>query len=170
MKYRGYEAEIKFDAEDRLFYGRVLGLRDIVSFHGESVDELEAAFRDAIDDYLEDCAERGVKPEKPYSGRLLLRIAPALHREAALAAERAGASLNDFLSTAIAQAIRTAPVQHELVQSLRTYAAATAFKYTTELTARVSQIATTTQSPPGGEPVKNIQWAAEPKSESSKVH
>ena len=74
MTPKGYSAWIEFDAEDRIFCGCIVGIRDIVTFHGETVDELEKAFKEAVDDYLATCEKPGVKPNKPYSGKLTLRI------------------------------------------------------------------------------------------------
>ena len=86
MTYKGYAARIEFDAEDRIFFGRLTGIRDIVTFHGETVNELEAAFKEAVDDYLATCAKLGDEPNKPYSGKLTLRIPPTVHAAIATAA------------------------------------------------------------------------------------
>lgn len=74
MTYKGYAARVEFDAEDRIFVGHIIGIRDIVGFHGETVNELEIAFHEAVDDYLAACEKLGQKPDKPYSGKLLLRV------------------------------------------------------------------------------------------------
>jgi predicted HicB family RNase H-like nuclease len=102
MKYKRYEATVEFDAEDRVFHGRVAGLRDVVTFEGDSVEALERAFRESVDDYLALCKEQGQPPDKPFSGQFLVRIDPDLHRKAAMAAERAGKSLNRWVADAIA--------------------------------------------------------------------
>lgn len=94
--YKGYTARIEFDGRDNIFVGRVLGLRAIISFHGESVAELRAAFEEAIEDFLRDCQEQGVRPEKPASGKLLLRVSPEVHGAALVAAQAAGKSLNQW--------------------------------------------------------------------------
>lgn len=70
LTYKGYAARVEFDAEDRIFCGRIAGIKDIVSFHGKTVDELVAAFEEAVDDYLETCEKLGQHPDKPYSGRM----------------------------------------------------------------------------------------------------
>ena len=80
MKYKGYTGVVEFDEESGSLYGRVIGLRDVITFQGESVAEVTQAFRDSVDDYLEFCAKRGRTPEKPYSGQFVLRIDPGLHR------------------------------------------------------------------------------------------
>jgi len=105
MTYKGYTARIEFDAEDRVFFGRLAGIRDIITFHGETVDELEAAFKDAVDDYLATCAKLGEEPNKPYSGKLILRIPPSVHAAIATAAETSGKSLNKWVADILDQAI-----------------------------------------------------------------
>lgn len=89
------------------FVGRIAGIRDGVSFHGASVDELKAAFEEAVDDYLETCARIGKDPQRAYSGQGMFRIAPEIHRRAARAAELAGKSLNQFAEDALAKAAAT---------------------------------------------------------------
>ena len=104
MTYRGYSARIEFDAEDRLFVGHIAGIRDIVGFHGESVDELEAGFREAVDDYLAACKKLKQAPDKPYSGRVMLRLPPELHARASAAAQVTGMSFNQWAARALEQA------------------------------------------------------------------
>lgn len=104
MSYKGYTARIEFDDRDDLFVGRLLGIRDIVSFHADSVAQLRAEFQLAVDDYLSDCAERGVSPEKPASGKVMLRIRPEVHAAATIAAQVAGKSLNQWADEVFEQA------------------------------------------------------------------
>ena len=101
MKYKGYTGIVEYDEDAKLFHGEVLGLRDVITFQGTSVDELETAMRDSVDFYLSWCAERGKKPEKPFSGKLLVRTSPELHSQAAVAAARIGLSLNKYIEKAI---------------------------------------------------------------------
>lgn len=96
MTYKGYTARVEFDERDDIFVGRVLGVRDIISFHADSVAELRAGFAAAIEDYLADCAEQGISPEKPASGKVMLRIRPEVHAAATIAAQAAGKSLNQW--------------------------------------------------------------------------
>ena len=100
MKYRGYEAIVEYDDEDRLFVGRVINTLDVIAFDGASVEELEGSFHAAIDEYLEDCRKAGKTPDKPFSGRFNLRISPDLHRQAASKAEKEGISLNALVEKA----------------------------------------------------------------------
>ena len=98
MDYKGYAARIEFDDDAGVLHGEVEGLRDVITFEATDVRGLEAAFRASVDDYLAQCADDGVEAEKPYSGRFLLRVDPRLHRDIAMAAARAGRSLNAFAS------------------------------------------------------------------------
>lgn len=94
LSYKGYQARIEFDAEDRIFFGRIAGINDGIGFHADAVDELIAAFHEAVDDYVETCAKTGKRPDKPYSGKLMFRVDPEVHARAARAAMLAGKSLN----------------------------------------------------------------------------
>jgi predicted HicB family RNase H-like nuclease len=94
LEYKGYTGHAIFDDEAGIFHGEIENTRDVITFQGRSVDELETAFRESIDDYLEWCAERGKSPDKPFSGRLVLRMPPPLHRRLATEANRQGKSLN----------------------------------------------------------------------------
>ena len=96
MRYKGYAARVEYDARDDIFVGRVLGMRDIISFHASSVVQLHEAFREALEDYLADCREQGISPEKPASGKVMLRIRPEVHAAASIAAHAAGKSLNQW--------------------------------------------------------------------------
>ena len=97
LTYKGYTGNVEFDEEAGLFHGEVLDTRDVVTFQGTSVEELIQAFHDSVDDYLEYCKERGEQPEKPFSGRLMLRVSPDLHRRVSVQATRAGKSLNQWI-------------------------------------------------------------------------
>jgi predicted HicB family RNase H-like nuclease len=102
MLYKGYHARIEFDEQDRIFVGHLAGIRDIVGFHGSSVDELEVAFHEAVDDYLAHCTKLGLPANKPFSGRMLLRVPPEVHAQASIAAKVAGLSLNQWAAQALA--------------------------------------------------------------------
>src|SRR4051812_12427447 len=97
LEYKGYRGRVEFDDEAGIFSGEVLGLRDVVTFHGTSVDELEKAFRDSIDDYLEFCKARGEEPDRPFSGKFVVRLSPELHRDVALESQKEGKSLNQWV-------------------------------------------------------------------------
>jgi predicted HicB family RNase H-like nuclease len=106
MSYKGYTARIEFDSLDRLFFGRIAGIRDVVTFHGTTVDELETAFKEAVDDYLATCAKLGDAPNKPYSGKVSLRIPPEVHAAIATAAETSGKSLNKWISDTLESTVQ----------------------------------------------------------------
>ncbi|MEW6754718.1 MAG: type II toxin-antitoxin system HicB family antitoxin [Candidatus Latescibacterota bacterium] len=97
MQHRGYTAVVAYDDRDRVFHGHLADTYDDVYFEGQSVKELEGAFREAVDDYLAYCAEQGRQPTKPFSGRLNVRLEADLHRRLSVAARRRGVSLNQFV-------------------------------------------------------------------------
>ncbi len=109
LSYQGYTASMVFDAEDKIIVGRVLDVDDIITFHGESVREFEARFHAVVDDYVCACAKLGMAPEKPASGKLMLRVAPTVHAAALKAAARSGVSLNKWAEQALQVASRKAP-------------------------------------------------------------
>lgn len=104
LRYKGYAGRVEFDDEAGLLHGEVIDLRDVVTFQGTSVEGLERAFRDSVDDYLEFCEERGEEPDKPFSGRLMLRLSPHLHREVYRRAREEGKSLNQWIAERLEQA------------------------------------------------------------------
>lgn len=101
MTYKGYTARIEFDPDDMIFFGRIAGIRDGVGFHADTVARLVSAFHEAVDDYVETCARLGKEPLKPYSGKMMFRVSPDVHRKAALAAELSGKSLNQWAEEAL---------------------------------------------------------------------
>jgi len=107
MTHKGYTARIEFDERDNVFVGRILGIRSIIGFHGETVAELREQFELAIGDYLADCKAQGIAPEKPASGKLLLRVAPELHGKALVVSQAAGKSLNQWAAEVLEQAVRS---------------------------------------------------------------
>jgi predicted HicB family RNase H-like nuclease len=104
MSYKGYSARIDYDDEDGIFVGRIAGIRDGVGFHADSVAELREAFHEAVEDYLETCARIGKEPQKTYSGQVMFRVSPEVHRKAAVAAELAGKSLNQWAEEVLSRA------------------------------------------------------------------
>jgi len=98
MKYKGYYGEVEYDDEAKIFHGEVIGLKDVITFQGKNVTEIEKAFKDSINDYLEWCHKRGEKPEKTYSGNIRIRMDPALHAHLALQAAKENISLNELIN------------------------------------------------------------------------
>ena len=107
IEYKGYTAMVEFDPELRLFTGHIIDLRDEIYFEGDSVESLEASMKRAVDHYLSVCQERGEEPERPFSGKLNLRLGSDLHRAAAVAASAEGESLNNWLVRVVESAART---------------------------------------------------------------
>jgi len=101
MEYQGYLAKVEFDDEANMLHGEILNLRDVITFEGSTVEELRHAFKDSVEDYLDFCAERNEEPEKPFSGKFMVRIDPELHREIYLRARMADKSLNSWISEAL---------------------------------------------------------------------
>ena len=104
MLFKSYTARIEFDADDHIFVGRLAGITDIVTFHGVTVKELESAFKEAVNHYLAVSEETGIPPQKPYSGKLMLRMPPEVHAHAAMMAEAHGKSINQWAAEVLASA------------------------------------------------------------------
>ncbi|MFZ2405431.1 MAG: type II toxin-antitoxin system HicB family antitoxin [Methylobacter sp.] len=105
MTYKGYAARVEYSDEDRCFVGHLAGISDVVGFHAETVSELRAAFEEAVEDYLETCEKAGKPPQKPYSGKLMLRVPPELHAKATIAAKISGKSLNQWAVDTLQRAV-----------------------------------------------------------------
>ena len=104
MTYRGYAAQMDFDTDDKIIVGRVIDIDDIITFHGTSVAEFESAFKTAVDGYIHACEQLGQSADKPASGRLMLRVNPAVHAAAVKASARSGQSLNKWAEKVLGQA------------------------------------------------------------------
>ncbi|WP_375462065.1 type II toxin-antitoxin system HicB family antitoxin [uncultured Enterovirga sp.] len=104
MSYKGYSARVEYDAEDEILAGRIAGINDVVGFHASDVAGLKCAFQEAVDDYIATCERAGKPAEKPYSGKVMFRVDPEIHARAALAAELAGKSLNQWAEEALRDA------------------------------------------------------------------
>lgn len=97
MKYKNYVGVVEFDDEAKIFHGEVINTRDVITFQGASVKELEKAFKDSVDDYSAFCKERGEEPEKPFAGTFIVRVSPTEHRQISIAARKEGKSLNAWV-------------------------------------------------------------------------
>jgi predicted HicB family RNase H-like nuclease len=97
VTYKGYQAKVELDEQAGIFHGEVINTRDVITFQGSSVQELKQAFKDSVDDYLEFCSSRGEDPEKPFSGKFLVRLPPEVHRQIMAEARRQGKSLNAYV-------------------------------------------------------------------------
>ena len=109
MEYRGYRGVVTFDDEAGLLHGEVVDTRDVITFQGSSVSEVHQAFKDSVDEYLTICSERGRDPDRPYSGRIALRLPSQVHRAAVAAARTERKSLNAWLTELVAREVRTDP-------------------------------------------------------------
>jgi predicted HicB family RNase H-like nuclease len=101
MTYKGYIGSVNYSDKDQVFFGKIEGINGLVNFEGESVKELTEAFHEAVDDYLDLCAERGTDPERSYKGTFNIRIAPELHKSAAIYAYTHQISLNSVVEKAL---------------------------------------------------------------------
>jgi predicted HicB family RNase H-like nuclease len=97
MQYKDYIGKVEFDPDAKVLHGEVVGIRDVVTFQGDSVREVEKAFRESVDDYLAFCKERGEQPDKSFSGQFVLRLDADLHRRLNMLAQAEGKSLNAFV-------------------------------------------------------------------------
>ena len=104
ISYKGYIAVIEPDLDDGILVGRVVNTRDLIGFHSETIAQAIESFHAAVDEYIEDCRQRGKEPNKPYSGKFNLRLTPQLHGEIASAAAKAGKSLNQWVIDTLGQA------------------------------------------------------------------
>ena len=97
MTYKGYSGVVQYDDEAKIFHGEVINTRTVITFQGTTVDEIETAFQDSVDDYLDWCKERNKEPEKPFPGKFVLRLSPELHRQLNIKAKTKNTSLNSFI-------------------------------------------------------------------------
>jgi predicted HicB family RNase H-like nuclease len=98
MEYKGYIGKVELDEEAGILYGEVINVRDVITFEGTTVEEIQQAFRDSVDDYLDFCAQRGESPEKPFSGKFVVRLPAELHRKAYIQAKLEDKSLNSWVA------------------------------------------------------------------------
>jgi predicted HicB family RNase H-like nuclease len=105
LNYKEYVGTFAYDEEADTFHGRVVGLRDVITFEGRSIEQLKKALAESVEDYLDFCRQRGEEPEKPLSGKFVLRLDPSLHRAVAVAAERDGKSLNSWVKERLQEAV-----------------------------------------------------------------
>ncbi|MDP1713594.1 MAG: type II toxin-antitoxin system HicB family antitoxin [Anaerolineales bacterium] len=106
MEYKGYIGKVEIDDKAGILYGEVINVRDVITFEGESVEEIQKAFRESVDDYLDFCAQRGESPEKPFSGKFVLRLPAELHRKAYIQAKLKDKSLNGWVTEVIQSVLK----------------------------------------------------------------
>ncbi|RIK32039.1 MAG: toxin-antitoxin system HicB family antitoxin [Anaerolineae bacterium] len=105
MEYKGYIGKVEIDDEAGILYGEVINVRDVITFEGTSVDEVQQAFQESVDDYLDFCAKRNEAPEKPFSGKFVVRLPAELHRKAFIQAKLADKSLNGWVTDVLQNAL-----------------------------------------------------------------
>jgi predicted HicB family RNase H-like nuclease len=105
MEYKGYIGKVEIDDEAGILYGEVINVRDVITFEGTTVDETQDAFHESVDDYLEFCAKRGESPEKPFSGKFVVRLPAELHRKAYIQAKLEDKSLNSWVAEVLQTAL-----------------------------------------------------------------
>lgn len=108
LTHRGYWGSVRYSREDRLFHGKIEFIRALILYEGTSVDELEADFKDAVDDYLDLCAQEGLEPERPAKGSFNVRTSQELHRQAIIYAEHHNMSLNKVVGKALERFLNNA--------------------------------------------------------------
>ena len=101
LNYKGYIGRVEFDDKAEIFHGEVINIKDVITFQGTSVKELNKAFKDSVDDYLEFCKSRSEEPDKPFSGKFVLRLPKSLHRKIYIRALKNGQSLNNFITQSL---------------------------------------------------------------------
>jgi len=106
MSYKGFYGSVEFSDEDSVFFGRIIGINDRITYEGDNVKSLRKDFQDAVDEYIETCKQLGKEPEKAYKGTFNVRIAPALHRELAVYSASSGKTLNSTVEEAIRSYLR----------------------------------------------------------------
>lgn len=106
MEYKGYIGKVEIDEEVGILYGEVINIRDVITFEGKSVEEIQQAFQESVDDYLAFCAERNESPEKPFSGKFVLRLPAELHRQAYIQAKLSDKSLNGWVTDVLQSVLK----------------------------------------------------------------
>lgn len=101
LSYKNFNGTVEYSSEENCLFGKVIGIKSLLSYEGESIQALESDFKNVVDAYLEDCRERGIEPEQPYKGTFNVRISPELHRNIAIYAFEHGKSLNAAVEEAI---------------------------------------------------------------------
>jgi predicted HicB family RNase H-like nuclease len=105
MEYKGYLGKVEFDDEAQVFHGEVINVRDVITFEGTSVEELQRAFEESVDDYLDFCSERNEEPDKTFSGKFIVRVDPDLHRDIYVLSRTEDKSMNHWVADKLRSAI-----------------------------------------------------------------
>lgn len=105
LQYKGYHGSVEFSSEDNVLFGKILGIRDVITFEGKTVNEITKAFHQMVDDYLKTCKELGKDPDKEYKGSFNVRLTPRVHKLASIRSSAMKVSLNKFVELAVEKAV-----------------------------------------------------------------
>ncbi len=125
LQYSGYLGSLDYSLEDGCLYGKILYINDLVTYEAATVPELETAFKESVDDYLETCADIGKDPDKSFKGTFNVRMTPEQHKAAAVEAMLQETTLNDFVSRAVAEKLAGREVHHHNDQHIHIEATVT---------------------------------------------
>ena len=106
LNYKGFIGSVHFSADDNVFFGKLEGITDLVTFEGETVKELTDAFHYVVDEHIKDCENENIAAEKSYKGSFNVRLTPELHRRIAISAKMRGESINKFVFDALNQSVQ----------------------------------------------------------------
>lgn len=111
IQYKGYIGSVELSEDDGFFYGKVMGIRSLISYKGENAKELLDDFHDAIDDYLETCKAEGKEPETAFKGSFNVRLSPDLHEKIFVYAVSHQMSMNKYIE----DVLKNSPAAREIV-------------------------------------------------------
>jgi predicted HicB family RNase H-like nuclease len=106
LEYKGYIGTLEFSAEDKIFYGKIQGINDLITFEGNNVAELENIFHESVEDYLTTCKQLNKTPDKVFKGSFNIRISKELHQKTALLASKKGLNLNEVVKKALSYMVK----------------------------------------------------------------
>ena len=120
LTYRGFIGSVHFSAEDNVFFGKIEGINDLITFEGQTVDELITAFHYVVDEHINDCEKENYSLERSYKGSFNVRISPELHRRAALTAKIQGISLNQLVNNSLTRMLKVGKgLRNEILTNLQ---------------------------------------------------
>lgn len=108
LEYNKFIGSVNFSEDDDVFFGKIEGINALITFEGQTVDELKEAFKEAVTDYIEFCKTKGIKAQKTYTGVLNVRLTPDIHRKAAEVATKSGTTLNSLIKKAVEKELKSA--------------------------------------------------------------
>ena len=109
LEYKSYTGSVEFSANDQVFFGKITGIRDVVTFEADTVKKLIQAFKESVDDYLVTCRQQGKQPDKEFKGSFNVRLKPKIHRLAAIRSAALKISLNQFVESVLEREVLETP-------------------------------------------------------------